>query len=173
MVQKSESNKGIDKSISDIQDVLKREFISKWKDFDIYGKIYKNVKDKKNIMEVYQGNGEYKPLYFNKDKTATVFFIDSDSHSTQDELVYTSDLKIVFVLNLSQIYNSRKDSDAHSEVVNTIRNKTFGNFEIKEIQKGYKNILSNINNESFVFSDIHPYHMFSVNGKITYYLKDC
>lgn len=173
MVYKSESNIGIDKSIQEIQDVLNTEFGSKWSKYEIYGKVHKNVKDKKNIMEVHKGKGEYVPIVFNKDVTATTFFIDSDTHSTKDRLVFTTDLKIVFILNLSKIYKSRKDSEIQNVVIKTIKNKSFGNFEIEEIQKGHKNILNDVSNDSFMFSDVHPYHMFSVNGKITYYLKDC
>ncbi len=173
------NNIGVDKQIAEIQNILYNELIVKWGSIDAYGRVYKNINIDSNgkdiiIPQVYKSQGEYSnDVFLNDNVNGTFFFINSDETYTSDEITYVTDIKIVFQLNLQKTYNDRNDSLAQNDVLLIIKNKTWGKFEIKNIQTGLKNILSEFSIDGIKNFDFHPYHTFSVNGKLTYYLKEC
>lgn len=168
---------GIDKEIQSIQNVLYDSLIAKWvNDLDGHGRVYKNIdQEGKMFPQWYMGQREYKDVYYNDRYSGVFMFVDGDNHTTEDEVVYSADVKVVFMLDLSRVLPSevdRADMFAQNDVVEILRNNAFNRFKITGITKGVKNVFQGFNTERIKFTDMQPYHCFSVNLNLTYYLTD-
>ena len=169
---------GIDFTIQRIQEDLYNELILKWvDDIDGYGRIYKNINATNNTItpQWYLGNKEYKNVYYRDEFSGSFMFIDSDRHTTKDEVFFETKVKVVFMLDLNRILpneTDRADAIAQNDAVEILRNIAFGKFNITGITKGIKNVFNGFTTDSIKFTDIQPYHCFSVDIDLTYYLTD-
>ncbi len=168
---------GIDKDIQSIQNTLYTSLITKWGyNLDAHGRVYKNIdQEGKMFPQWYIGDREYKDVYYNDSFSGLFMFVDGDNHSTEDEVVYSTDVKVIFMLDLSRVFPSevvRADMLAQNDVIEILRNNAFNRFKIKGITKGIKNVFQGFNTERIKFTDMQPYHCFSVNLDLTYYLTD-
>ena len=162
---------GIDAKIQIIQNQLNSQL--PWGGVDFYGRVQKTVsKDLKGIIpEVYISKTERKNVFFD-DRNApggNVFFVDNDEHTTTDGVVYQANVKIVFMLNLSNISLSntfRPDSELQETALKLINR--IKAMKITSIEKGLDNVLSEFQTEGIKFGDMNPYHIFSVNGNLNY-----
>lgn len=170
---------GIDTDIQSIQQDIFNFLSTRWKgELSGYGRIFKN-KDE-NDGTIYPQwrteGGEYKKDVYHDDKYSGAFsFIDSDLSPSEDGFVYVSDVKCVFMLNLTKVLPSsedRADSEAQRDVVEILRELAPGKFSIIEIQKGISNVYSGFNQDKIKDLDIQPYHCFSVNIKLSYNIND-
>lgn len=145
-----------------------------WLGVEMFGRAYKNVtKDGKLVPEVYIGNGEYKEILTNDLKSVTVFFVDSDKHTKANSLEMQTDLSVVFIVNLVKLKgnnNARLDALVQHEVLSTLKQTT--QFEISELTKGL-DALKEFDTSKIKLSDMQPYHIFSVTGKIKYKINNC
>ena len=132
--------KAIDFAIQKIQTYLFENL--KWGNFDVYGRVYKNPTEQKGItLEAYIGNNEYKDVFTNDYKNATVFFIDDDIHNSKEGILFSNKIKIVFMVNLKKAYPNithRADMEAEMEAIKSkatpIKNGLFhAKFPIKLI----------------------------------------
>lgn len=166
---------GIDAQISKVQQEIYDGISYKWKfNIDGFGRVYKNPKNNNLIPEAYIGNNEYVDVFLNDNINGHFFFLASDTHETSDEIVFTTDVKIVFILNLEKIYGNtgRSDALAHKDAVEVVRKTGKGRYQIKELQTGISNIFSGFSTESIKLDDMHPFHCFSINVEFYYYLTD-
>ncbi len=168
---------GLDAVIQRIQTELYDTLKVEWLDsIDAYGRIYKNTDKEGNfIPEFYVGGGEYKSSYYNDEKACTFFFIEDDTHPTEDELVFVAPVKCVFMVNLAKLFptsTDRDDLEAQRDVMSILRNKSFEEFQITGIEKGLSNIFTGLETKGIKFSDIHPYNSFSINIDLSYYITD-
>lgn len=166
---------GIDVDIQDIQVRLYEALSLKWGgDIDGYGRVYRNLNNEGSYdPDWYVGANEYKSVKYNDDFSCLFTFIDSNNHSTSDEYLFNTDVKVVFMVDLDRIFSGetdRVDSKAHLEVLEILRSYSFNRFSINGIEKGVKNVFSGFKTSDIQFTDIHPYHCFSVNIKLNYYL---
>lgn len=168
---------GIDFEIQDLQTVLYDSLISLWVDnIDGYGRAYKNTKNDKVLYEYYLGKDEYLSIYHDDQKAATMFFADNEIHTTEDGIVYLAEVKCIFMVDLGRIFPNdveRSDSKAHKHVTQIIHENYQGEFTIKSIDKGLDAVFRGVDTESIKFSDINPYHVFSVVIDLSYYLNNC
>ena len=143
------SAEGLSSAIQSIQEELYTALPNFWSgDIEGFGKVYKNI----------------------------FCFLTGDKDTTTDNLLFTSQVKIVFMVNLSMIYPGyalveRQDSRAQKDVVEILR-KINGNYKINEIEKGIDNIFNEYTTTGIRFDDLHPLHVFSVNIELDYYLTD-
>lgn len=168
---------GIDTIVQSIQNDIYSNLTTRWgSNIDGYGRVYKNVDADGDVKpELYVGDKEYKQVYHNDGMIATFFFVDSDDHKTEDEYLFTSDSKFVFMVNLDKAFDldtDRSDEEAHRDVLEIMRNAAYERFTITGIDKGVNRALSEFDTKGIKFQDIHPYHCFSVNIKLSYYLTD-
>ena len=173
---------GIDAVIESIKNTLYDSLIVDWKtvEIDAYGRVYRNVHRTEErpdsiIPEWYISNNEYRDVFYNDRFDCVFTFIDSEEHTTEDEVVFTSDVKVVFMLDLNKIYcdsNSREDMNAQNKVVEILRENAFNRFSITGITKGIKNVFRGFDTGNIKLIDTHPYHCFSVNIKLSYYLTE-
>jgi len=166
---------GIDVAINDLQKSLYDSLVKQWKgEIEGYGRIYKNQKDK-IYPEYYIGNGQYKEVYYNNKLGANFFFIVGDEDSTEDELMFKSNVKCVFMVNLDLIYpndSERSDVKAQRQAIEILREFSYLGYSVTGLSKGIKNIFSGFDTEKILSSDIQPAHCFSINIDLSYYLTD-
>ncbi len=170
------STYGIDVAINDVQTDLYASLTSLWSgDIEGYGRIHKNNKKDTTIPEHYIGENQYKDVYYDDKLGADFFFIVGDDDTTEDEMLYISKVKCVFMLNLSRIYPSdaeRSDVKAQRDVVEILRKYDYHGYTITGISKTISNIFSGFDTSKIKFTDIHPAHCFSINIDLSYYLTD-
>ena len=163
---------GIDTKIKFIQNALHGHL--GFSNVDFYGRVQKSLnKDSKTfIPEVHVSKSERKEVYYD-DKNApggNVFFVEEDDkHTTNDGVVFVAKVKIVFMLNLDQLYpnaTNRADTEIQDHCLKLIRRlKVLG---ITGVEKGLSNVLKGFNVENVKLHDMQPYHTFSINGELKY-----
>jgi hypothetical protein len=165
---------GLDAVISRIQTDLFAKLTEVWGSIDMYGRAYRNQTAGGEKLEWYTGEGESQDVYYNDNVKGTVFFLDQENHSTQDEMVFQTDVKVIAMLNLEDIYGNttRKDSEAQRTMVEALREINYENFTIDGISKGVDAVFSGESKEGLKYLDMYPKHCFSVNVTLTYYLTD-
>lgn len=146
-------------------------------DFEIhaYPRIYKNPRQGGYYPEWYnQQNKNYEDVYLDVSRPFTYFFIDDDNHVTSDGVVYTTQIKVVFIVDLSKVSTTdREDADVHRVVSIAIKNNVFENFNIKGIEKNVPRVFQGLETSKIINSDMHPYHVFAIKGELGYYLTEC
>jgi hypothetical protein len=169
---------GIDAVIKKIQKELYSELGLIWVNASIngYGRIYKNMRNYKKIPEVFLKKGnDYEDSFYDDGTDANFFFIENDSHSSQDEMVFTNSMKIVVSLNLKKCYTGadRLDAVAHRDLINVLRNiPTSGKYKISGYETGLERVFSGFSTESIKNDDIHPTHVFAILIDLNYSLTD-
>lgn len=147
--------------------------------FDIqgYSRVYKNPnKEGATTPEVWdETQQQYREMYLDDSNALSFYFIDGDSHKTEDGSYFTAPLKVVFIVNLSKIETvGRADAEAQKVAVSSIQKDVMNSFKIEGIEKGLSNVFSGFNIDQITFDDMQPWHVFAVNGTIGYYLnKNC
>ena len=172
MNYKLDSTLSIDTVIQSVQNDLYNSLSIMWQgELNGYGRVHKNG-DK---AEWYSGDGEYEDVYYNDEYSGNFFFIDSDSHNTDDEYVFTSDVKCVFMVNLNEILPNdaiRQDVKAQNQVVELLRKIADQRYTITGVDKDLSSIFRGLDSSVIAFENIHPTHCFAVNLKLNYYITD-
>lgn len=169
---------GIDCDIQEMQieiydQLLAQDSISKVEGF---GRVYKNQKVNGGVIpEYYIGNNNYRELYLDSSWSVSFSFIVGDNHTTQDGIVYVVPVKIVFWFNLNNIdTDKRADAEAHRIVSEVIKYNLTNEYQETGIETGINNVYSGFDVDSIQFDDMQPFHVFSYNMNLTYYLtKKC
>jgi hypothetical protein len=180
MIQKRENPIGIDREIQNIQQEIYNQVGCLWEGtLKVCGRVYRDSVDGIELPKPFwfEDGIDYREFYFDDRYSGTVFFLDDDSHNTEDGFNYTSNVKCVFMVNLNKILpkeSDRADTKAQRDVVHVLRDIGPGKFEISVIEKKLENVLSGLDISSILFTDTHPKHCFSVNIDLSYYLdNDC
>jgi len=163
--------KGIDLPIQKIQNYLFDKL--DWGDIAVYGRVHKNPSRQKGlVLEAYIGHNEYKDVFTDDTKNATIFFVEDDVHTTKEGMLFSNKLKIVFMVNLKKIYPKmmhRTDMEAEMKAIALIRKKP--GFSFEKLEKGIKQCLGEFYTAGIKLNDMHPYHTFSITGEITYQIS--
>lgn len=166
--------KGIDKPIQRLQNHL---YSTLGWTVNMYGRVYKTQTENGLIPQPYKGNGEYLKDAFFVDKgnnDANIFFIDADRHVTKDNINFTSEVKIVFMVNLKELYptsTNRADEDCHEHVYNIIRQRS--SFKFLRLEKTIKTVFRDFSQDTIQKLDTQPYHTFAMVGTINYNFINC
>ena len=159
----------LDSLLQELQTVLFTELSAKWgtDKLDAYGRVYKNEKQGETIPEVFNGT-DYKSVYYNGQ--SCFFFVDDDSHVIEDEdHEFTTDVKIVFMLNLDDLKTAteRADADVKRDVT-VLLNEYHKHGKIKEYIQGLDNVLREFDTSNLNRNDIQPLHVFAINTSWSY-----
>lgn len=173
MIHLLKKDYGIDTAIEEIQQTLHNDLFDLWQvEFDAYGRVYKNERDGEMIPEVYSTEVKgYKSALYND--RSCFFFIESDDQQGNG-FEFTTELQIVFMLNLEQIYKSEKervDERVFQDVVQILRESFEGVFTIKNHIKGVKGVFKDFGTSKLIGSDLHPLHVFSIKGSLEYFVN--
>jgi hypothetical protein len=163
--------KGIDLPIQKLQTYLHNKL--PWSDIEVYGRVFENPSKSKGFtLEAYISKNEYKDVFINDTKTANIFFIEDKKHTTKEGIMFTNKLQIVFMVNLKKAYPNithRADMEAEIEAIKLIRTRS--NFSMTEIEKGISSVFKGFNTDGIKLTDMQPYHVFSINGDLTYQIS--
>lgn len=166
---------GIDEVIEKVKNDIYDNLVDLWGgEIDAYGRVYKNINSSNQFKpEAFYGEGEYKEVFLNDEVSCTFFFLEGDKDTTEDEILFVSDVKVIFMVNLKEIYpnnKGREDERARAVAVDVLRDFTFHGYTIKGIQKGLKNVFLGLDISQMKYQDIQPYHCFSIEIDLEYYL---
>lgn len=163
---------GLDREVLMIKNHLQKHL--KWLDVEFHGRVYKNPtkSNGKLIPEIYLGGKNYQEVLTNDLKSGTVFFSDSSKHSILNVQQMETDLSIIFILNLSQLKGDevRSDIEVQHEVFELLIQ--LPQFELFDLTIGL-NALNDFDTSKIKLSDMQPWHIFSITGKIKYNINNC
>lgn len=168
---------GIDSVIKRIQEQIYAELVALWSsNLNGYGRVYKNHKDYQKIPEVFLASeGDYSDSFYDDSADANFFFLESDLHETNDEVLFTNKMKVVFSLDLTECYdgNDRLDALAHKDALEIFRNiPSSGKYKVTGYETGLEKIFSGFSIKGIKNQDIHPTHVFAVLIDLSYKLTD-
>lgn len=161
------SNVGIDKVIKSIQSQLYTRISEDVALFGIecYGRIFKNPSDNGFIAEWYDKDIEdYREVYYNEEFGLVFFFIVSDQSTTNDEFVFSSKVKCVFMCNLERGYGSviRNDEVLKADLVSILRDISLGRYEITGTDNDIESIFSGFDIEKIKLNNMQPLYCLAV-----------
>ncbi len=168
---------GIDETIQGVQKHLFSELALIWSgDIDGYGRVSKNIQGGENIPEWFNASKlDYEEVYYNDEKSCVFCFLVGDTDSTEDEVLFVSDVKCVFMMDLSKVFpgiTERQDATAQLDAANSLREIAYERYFISEVQRGIENVFLGYDTSKIGFNDIHPLHCFSINLKLNYYITE-
>jgi len=167
-----ENPKGIDKVIQKIQTHLFEEI--EWNNCNVYGRIYKLNSEKGLLPRAFVSGKEYKDVFTDDRKAASIFFICDNQHATNEGIYFKVKTKIVFMVNLQKILSDttkRIDTDVQIEAINAIVNQNTFTFK-GELETGIDDIFKGFDTSLIKKVDLQPFHVFSINGEISYTISD-
>lgn len=161
---------GIDNTIKWIQEHL-WENIS-WNkgafsdtDYECYHRAYRNETNSSEIWEVFTSVNDYKEVLYDDTFLATSFFVVSNNVNVSLSGKETTDISIVFQLDLNKLYptiSHRADEEAHREVMNILLDNPIG-AKISRLTKGIKNVYTELGYGANKFDDLQPFHVFRID----------
>jgi hypothetical protein len=180
---------GLDSTIDKIQKDLYEQLCSVWEgEIEGYGRVYKNpVNTGESIPDYYQTSkivtpawynsklDDYEDTYYDDNKAAVFCFLTQENDSTEDSVVYTSSIKIAFMVDLSKIYptsKDRQDSRAQMDVAEILRNYNFEKYNITGLERRIDFVFREYLTSSIRFNDMHPLHCFAMKIDLEYFLTD-
>lgn len=176
MIYIKDNPRGIDKQIQKMQNLLYERL--QWGDIEIYGRVYRNPSTNQNATlikpEAYVGDKEYKDVLLNDLKNATIFFVDGNYHKKIDNRYFSTELKVIVFVNLANSLpdiEHRADMEAEIQVIRLLNR--FGFFKQRNIEKSVDVIFKGFDTSKIKLSDMHPYHVFALQGVLEYDIDDC
>jgi hypothetical protein len=180
---------GLDATIYKIQKDLYEQLSLVWKgEIEGYGRVYKNpVNTGETIPDYYQTSkivtpawynaklDDYEDTYYDDNKAAVFCFLTQENDSTEDSIVYTSSIKIAFMVDLSKIYPTsaeRQDSRAQRDVAEILRSYNFEQYRITGLERRIDFVFREYLTSNIRFNDMHPLHCFAMKIDLEYFLTD-
>lgn len=139
-----------------------------------FGRVYRVPTENKPIACVFDNGttNDYKEIYLDDRNDVQFCFIDEERHKTSDGVVYIAPVKVVFWFNLSILGEGfRADAEAHRLVSVILDQEVYSEFQITGIEKGVENVFRGFETSKIIKADLHPYHLFSFNIDLSYYLN--
>jgi hypothetical protein len=180
---------GIDESIQDIQKDLYADLGTLWQgEIEGYGKVYRNpVNTGVDTPEAYAtskiitpewynaAKDDYESVYFDDNKACVFCFLIDDEDSSEDEYVFSNNLKVVFMGDLDKIYpgvSQRQDSKMQVEAVQVLRDISYKRYEVLGIERRVESIFREFSSKEIKFDNMDKRHVFAVRLKLNYTIND-
>jgi hypothetical protein len=171
---------GIDILIEDIRGVFQNQLFTA-NETQYFGKVYSNVKtldtgEQQTIAEIFdEVTQDYREVQFNDALHASCFFVagqNIEGLGLDNQL--TRDLSIVFIVNLDALFNdSKRDVErVYSTVLNLLKDEFSIDYELESLVSGVE-AYGGFDVERLKHTDIHPYHVFRVNGIAKIFYNNC
>lgn len=173
---------GIDAAITSLQKQLYSRLKKAWginndKDYDCYGRVYRNKKDNQYIAEAYVGNKEYKEVYWDDARAAISWF--GTGSTIEFNLTNRVAVHLVFFVNLKKLKPAiahRADEEVRRDVQQLFGNTWLG-FTYESTELWTENVLreypgSRRDNRLSVV-DMQPLHCFRLNLTAVYSSNIC
>lgn len=180
---------GLDEAIQSIQVDLYNQIGCIWNgDIQGYGRVEKTPNNTgENVPTYYQTSKivipewynsekkDYEDVYYDDSKSCVFCFLKGDLDTTIDSLVYTSKVKVVFMVDLTKIYpneTERTSEKSHRDAVEILRNYDYQKYNIRGIESRIEIIFREYVTDKIKFNDMHPYHCFAILLDLEYFLTD-
>jgi len=168
MIYTIDNPKGIDLVARKLQKQLHDKL--EWDELNVFGIAEKNF-DKKGspVLESYLGSSEYRDVLLNDDTKGSIFMIDDEDHVSDEGIRFTTDLRVVFILDLGKIFpdqGQRPKREAEIKAIRLLRETHI--FGAPTLKAGVQNSLGDFFYRDLLAFDMHPYYTFSVVGKVNY-----
>jgi hypothetical protein len=171
---------GIDVAIQKVQSFLHSKLITKWgtDQYNAYGRCYRNRKEGGYIAEWYEGNGEYKEVYYDDRIAVSSFF--GTSNQIEMGIKNKVNIHLVFFVNLSRakpLILHRADEEARNDVLNLLGNGLHGmvvtsvDMWLENCLREYPETIRSLRQDNRF--DMHPVHCFRINFSSLYNTTDC
>lgn len=141
-----------------------------------YGRVYRNESERGVIPEAFvEDTNDYKEVFLDSSLDLSFGFIDNETHTSEDGVVYIAKIKVFFWVNISILSaTERQDAEMHRIVSVILKENGYPSDNETELEKGVDNVFKGFNVENLKSSDIHPFHLFSFNFNLPYNLtKKC
>ncbi|WP_346320772.1 hypothetical protein [Chitinophaga sp. YIM B06452] len=171
---------GLDKPIQRLQEYLHGKLLALWgidtSQYQAYGRCYRNQTEDGYIPEVYIGGNEYKEVYVDDTVTALSFF-GLSGHTKVDGAGY-ADVHLIFFVNVQALKNvpHRGDEEVRRDVQRLIAPGKFG-FSLNGVELWIDNVFREYSgarrSQGIKFRDMHPFHCFRLNMKLSYNIFNC
>lgn len=167
---------GIDWYIQQLQTYLHGKLLAAWNLSDAqyiaYGRCYRNRSDDGYIAENYQGDGNYKEVYWDDAVSAISFF--GTGSTEKNGVEHTADVHLVFFANLKKLKPSithRADEEVRRDVAGLFGLSLKG-FTYESTEMWTENVLREYpgsrRDKRLIAVDMHPLHCFRLNLKLIY-----
>lgn len=168
---------GIDAVIQKVQVDLYDQLINLWvgKSIDGYGRAYKNYLNGGYVPEHYVSGQGYQDVLLNDNVDGHFAFLVSDSSTTDDDFVYVNQTKVVFSLNLKNIYpesGEYEDERAHRDTISILREISKSKFNITGFQTEVESVYAGYDIKMETLNNLYPYHIFAVNVDLKFNIND-
>jgi len=166
---------GVDVEIDSLQKYLYDNIVCKWNldDFNGYGRVYKNKRNKLIIPEYYVSEKEYKEVLLDDRLNGIMFFSTSNFAKTYGTLL-VQDVDIIFTFNLSSLQFCEEREDEYiRQYIYSLMNQYSSKQEVKQITTGLNNVYSDYNGVADYFFDMQDFHHFKITTEIRYFNKNC
>jgi hypothetical protein len=177
MLIQSPSPVGKDVAIQRFQTRLHTSLLAAWTAIDTdkyacYDRCYPNKKVNGYVAEVYNGNNEYQPVYWDDNYSVISFFGISDKEVFN--MMMEIPVHLVFFVDLSKVKpdnTNRADEEVRRDVLSIIGKGllgfTFQSLEIR-IENVLKEYKSTLVDDRLKTVDMHPVHCFRINLLLKY-----
>ena len=180
---------GIDVSMQDVQTDLYDNLATIWQgDIEGYGRVYKNpVNTGVDTPEAYATSKiitpewfnaekqDYESVFFDDNKACVFCFIVDENDDSDDEYVFSTRVKVVFMADLDKIYPSiaqRQDAKLQVQAVQALRDISYQRFEVLGIERRIESIFREFSTKEIKFDNMDKRHVFAVNIKLNYTIND-
>lgn len=177
MIYTKDCPKGIDIWIQNLQKELYSYVLDQWclsdKDYDCYGRVYRNRANKQYKPEAFAGNKDYNEVFLNDKVSVLSFFGMGNNIVVNDYKSKTADVHVVFFVNLDKVYagtQHRADSEVREDIFHFLREEIY-QFIVKSEVLGVDRVLEEypgLKEQEQIFFDQHPWHCFRFNMQCTY-----
>lgn len=171
---------GIDKFIEPIKNDLYTHLTTKWAgEIKAYGRVYRNENDGESPVPEWFNpvKGEYEPVYYDDNFSATLFFMDDQTHETQDEFTFDAKIKVVVMADLNKLYpnySDRVDERATMAVLNFLQENAYiGNYKVTGIVKTIDAVFLGFDRTNIKFNNFGKYATFAIKLTLYYDTHSC
>jgi hypothetical protein len=174
---------GIDVSLQKLQAIIHDQLVDEfgtegtWDAYKAFGRCYRNRTSNGYVAEYYEGNNEYKDVYWDDSLSMITFF--GVAPRVNSILMHMQDVHLIVFANLSLLYPAvthRADEELHKYFLNIIGTGWHG-ITYTGYETGLENVLREYpgtrTSERLKYVDMHPVHAFRINFSTSYSINQC
>lgn len=173
--------KGMDALIQRFQTKLHEKLLTYWgideDQYRCYGRCYRNKTADGYIAENYEGDGEYKEVYWDDSLSAISFF--GIASEIEQVIAAKTTVHLVFFVNLAKLKPGiahRADGEVRTDVIDAIGMGMYG-LTVQSVQLYLENVLKEYpgtrRDNYLKYVDMHPVHCFRINLTLIHSKLNC
>jgi len=159
---------GVDVPIDNLQKYIWQKM--SWSNFRYtsYPRAYKTETNDGNTYEVFVNGKEYREVLYDDRVDVSTFFVADENLTKVNNQVYKTTIRLIVQINLSACYPDiphRADEEATMELLKVL-DVNYWKYKVLNVRKGIRNVFRDINVNGILFTDMQPFHIFSVEMEV-------